>query len=49
MEIVLIAVISFVLVFWLLILYSCVKVTARADKIVDAFLLGEGNDDNLYQ
>jgi hypothetical protein len=42
MVIVIVAGISLALVFWLMVLYSCVKVAARADRIVDAFLLGEG-------
>lgn len=33
--------ISFVLVFWFVILFSCLKVAARADRIMEAFLLGE--------
>lgn len=33
--------IGFLFLFWLIILFSCLKVAARADRIVEAFLLGE--------
>lgn len=33
--------ISFILVFWFVILFSCLKAAARADRIMEAFLLGE--------
>lgn len=34
--------ISIALMFWLVALYSCIKVAARADRIAEEFLLGEG-------
>lgn len=35
--------ISIALMFWLVALYSCIKVAARADRIAEEFLLGEGD------
>ena len=32
---------SFIFAFWFVILFSCLKVAARADRIMEAFLLGE--------
>lgn len=34
--------ISLALMFWLVALYSCIKVAARTDRITEEFLLGEG-------
>lgn len=42
MVIVIVAGASIALMFWLVVLYSCIKVAARADRIAEAFLLGEG-------
>ena len=39
--VVIMTVFSFILVFWFVILFSCLKVAARADRIMEAFLLGE--------
>lgn len=34
-------VLSLIIMFWILILFSCIKVAARADRIADTFLFGE--------
>lgn len=34
-------VLSLILVFWILILFSCIKVAARSDRIADTILFGE--------
>lgn len=33
--------ISVLIMIWIVVLYSCLKVAARADRIAEAFLLGE--------
>ena len=33
--------ISVLIMIWIVVLYSCLKVSARADRIAEAFLIGE--------
>ena len=42
MVIVIVAGVSIALMFWLVVLYSCIRVAAKADRIAEALLLGEG-------